>query len=188
MVTKGSCSTLVQVTDILPNGKIMFSANDSMNLNQPQAKEGSLSALGDCEPKNGPAFISRIRMVTYYLDATTVPARPRLVRRVDNGDAAEFDNTLGTAVGLDIENLQVSYDLVDGNQKQAQVRFTAADINGTGRCAPQPCVATQIRKVNVALTARSKTAVENKGRIFRNTLTSQISLRSMSFGDDYPVE
>ena len=49
-------------------------------------------------------------------------------------------------------------------------------------------MATQIRKINVALTARSKTAVAGKGRIFRNTLTSQVSLRSMSFGDDYPVE
>jgi len=190
MVTKGSCSTLVQVTDVLSNGKIMFSANDSMNLNQPQAKEGSLSALDDCEPKKGNAYISRIRMVSYYIDATKNPQRPRLVRRVNNGDAEEFDNTLGTAVGLDIENLQVSYDLVDGNQKQSQVRFTTADLNGTGRCSPDPCVATQIRKVNVALTARSKTVVASAGesKVYRNTLTSQVSLRSMSFGDDYPVE
>jgi type II secretory pathway pseudopilin PulG len=185
MVTKGSCSTLVQVTDLLPNGKIMFSASDSMNLNQPQAKEGSLSALDDCEPKNGPAVVSRIRMISYYIDATTNPARPRLVRRVNNGDAVDFDNTLGTAVGLDIENLQISYDLVDGGTSLSQVRFTPADRNGTGRCSPEPCVATQIRKVNIALTARSKNATLGNRHVYRNTLTSQVSLRSMSFANEY---
>ena len=193
MVTKGSVSTLVQVTDVLPNGKIMFSASDSMNLNQPQAKSGSLSALDDYPPKKGPATISRIRMVTYYIDATVNPNRPRLVRRINNGDALILDNTKGTAVGLDIENLQLSFDLVDGGANRSSVAFTDADRNGTGACSPDPCGVSQIRKINVALTARSKNAgvgggKVGSGRVYRNTLTSQISLRSMAFVDQYGVQ
>ncbi len=185
VVTKGSCSTLVQVTNLLPNGKIKFDSADSLNLNQPQAKEGSLAALKDCA---GVASISRIRMVSYYIDATTEPLRPRLVRRLNNGDAATFDNTLGTAVGLDIENLQLSYDLADGNDIVANVLFTASDVGGTGACAPEPCGATQTRKINIALTARSKNGGLKNGHVFRNTLTSQISLRGMAFVNEYASE
>lgn len=182
VVTKGSCSTLVQVTDLLPNGKIKFDAADSLNLNQPQAKEGSLSALKDCP---GVASISRIRMVSYYIDATTDPLHPRLVRRLNNGDAATFDNSLGTAVGLDVENLQLSYDLADGSRIVANVLFTEPDLTGTGACAPEPCGPTQVRKINVALTARSKNAGLGNGPVYRNTLTSQISLRGMAFVNEY---
>jgi Tfp pilus assembly protein PilW len=186
VVTKGSCSTLVQVTDLLPNGKIKFDSADSLNLNQPQAKEGSLSALKDCP---GVASISRIRMVSYYIDATTDWRRPRLVRRLNNGDASVYDNTkFGTAVGLDIENLQFSYDLADGNDIVANVLFTAGDIGGSGACAPEPCGATQVRKINLALTARSKNGGLGSGQVYRNTLTSQISLRGMAFVNEYASE
>lgn len=185
VVTKGSCSTLVQVTDMLPNGKIKFAASDSLNLNQPQAKEGSLSALKDCA---GVASISRIRMVSYYIDATTEPRRPRLVRRVNNGDAGTFDNTLGTAVGLDIENLQFSFDLSDDTGIVANVLFSAADLAGSGACAPEPCGATQTRKINIALTARSSNGGLGNGPVYRNTLTSQVSLRGMAFVNEYASE
>jgi hypothetical protein len=181
MVFAGSCgSTLVQVTDVLPNGKIKFSASDSMNLNQPQAKEGSLSAMKDCSS----ATIARIRMISYYIDATTNPNRPRLVRRINNGHPTDFDNDLGTAVGLDIENLQLSYDLVVGNTIRPNVRFTGSDLTAGGICG-DPCLPTQVRKVNITLTARSKNGAFTNERVYRNTLTSQVSLRGMAFGNKY---
>jgi hypothetical protein len=185
MVTKGSYSTLVQVTKVNPSGRIMFAASDSLNLNQPQAKDGSLAALDDAPPANAPAntLVTRVRMITYYVDVT-VPGQARLMRRVNNGDPKKFDNTLGTAVALDVENLQISYDLADGNTNPSNVRFTAADLAGTGACSPAPCSPTQIRKINVALTARSRRQ-NPTSNVQRNTLTSQISLRGMAFVNEY---
>jgi hypothetical protein len=123
-------------------------------------------------------------MVSYYLD-TVVAGHPRLIRRVNNGHAITFDNTLGTAVALDVENLQFTYDLADGRSNPANVRFTAADLNGTGACAPDPCSVNQIRKINVLLAARSANVARPGAEVFRNMLTSQVSLRGMAFLDEY---
>jgi prepilin-type N-terminal cleavage/methylation domain-containing protein len=187
MITKGSFSTLVQVTDVNQNNRVLrFDSGDSLNLNQPSAGQGSLASLNAAAPPGSPANIrvTRIRMITYYIDAT-VTDRPRLVRRINNGDPLTFDNTLGTVVGNDIENLRISYDLADGASNPSNVRFTAADLDGSGACAPNPCTATQIRKINIALTARSSHASEPGARLFRNTLSSQVSLRSMAFVNQY---
>jgi hypothetical protein len=128
---------------------------------------------------------TRIRMITYYLDATTDAQRPRLVRRMGNGDPLTFNNTLGTAVAFDVENLQITYDLADGATNPANVRMTAADLAGTGRCAPNPCSRNQIRKVNVLLAARSRAMMKGTRQFLRNRLQTQISLRSLAFVDRY---
>jgi hypothetical protein len=188
MIQKGSVTTLLQVTDVDPDAReLTFADADSLNLNQSAAAAGNLAALNAADPPNTPsaANISRIRMITYYLDATTDAAHPRLVRRVNNGHATTFSNTLGNAVAIDIENLQFSFDLVDGLTNPANVRLDAADRAGTGRCAPEACVETQIRKVNIALTGRSQNAANRTNRAFRNTLTSQVSYRGMAFVDEY---
>ena len=131
-----------------------------------------------------PTIATRIRMISYYIDNTD-PTRPRLVRRINNGNPTVFDNTLGTAVAMDIENLQFSFDIADANGNPSNVRFTAADLTGTGACAPNPCNLNQIRKINIVLTGRTKASVQLGGRRFRNTLTSQVSLRGMAFVDEY---
>jgi type II secretory pathway pseudopilin PulG len=188
MLQKGSVTTLVQVTNVdLPNRRLTFASGDSLNLNQTGAAAGNLTALNAAAPANTASAvnISRVRMVSYYIDADTDPQHPRLVRRINNGDPMTFDNTLGNAVGMDIENLQFSFDLVDGIGNPANVRMDAADKAGTGRCAPDMCVETQIRKVNIALTGRSQNAVNSTNRAFRNTLSSQVSFRGMAFVDEY---
>ena len=131
-------------------------------------------------------------MISYYIDATTAtgaPAAPRLVRRMNNGTgtaaATTFNNKLGSTVAFDIDNLQITYDLADGVNNPTNVRMIAADLAGTGACAPNPCSVNQIRKVNIVLTARSKVVLLSSGRYFHNTLNSQVSLRSLSFVDRY---
>ena len=74
-------------------------------------------------------------MITYYLDATIDPQHPRLVRRINNGHPTTFDNTLGTAVAMDIENLQLSYDISNGTNNPGNVKMTAADADDR---APAP--------------------------------------------------
>ena len=96
-----------------------------------------------------------------------------------------YNNASGTVVAFDVENLQISYDMVDGVSNPAEVKMNAADLAGTGRCSPNPCSPNQIRKINIQLTGRSRTTMRQTRQYFRNTLNTQVSLRSMSFIDRY---
>lgn len=196
-IAKGSVNTLVQVTEVdVPNRILTFGAGDSLNLNQTLAEAGTLTALNLEEPANAtePANaalatnISRIRMITYYIDATTIPDHPRLVRRINNGDAEEFDNAEeGTAVASDVVDLQFTFDISNGSGNPGAVAMTAADMTaGVGsRCNPDACGRTQIRKVNVALTSRAPDQIAARTHNISNTLESQVSLRAMAFVDRY---
>ena len=190
MLTKGSASVLLQVTEV--NGQqIKFENGDSMHMNQSASYNGTMHSMSAYAPpdddNNGRIYTeaTRIRMTTYYLDAVTNPRRPRLVRRMNNGDPYVFDNTLGTIVAFDIENLQITYDIADGVTNPANVRMTDADMNGTGACAPRSCSPNQIRKVNLLLSGRSERKTRVSGQFFRNTLVTQVSLRSLAFVDRY---
>lgn len=187
MITKGSVTTLVEVTAVNTSSRVLtFATGDSLNLNQTTAAQGTLAQLNAATPANSTTTmrISRVRMISYYIDATTA-GRPRLVRRINNGHPTTFNNTLGTMVGNDVEGLRISYDLADGVNNPSDVRFLTADLSGSGACSPNACAASQIRKINVSLTARAGNAAEAGGRVFRNTLTSQVSLRSMAFVNEY---
>ena len=122
-----------------------------------------------------------------YPDQSLYPANsvPTVVRRINNGHETSFDNTLGTAVAFNIEGLQFTYDLADGVTNPANVRMVAADLNGTGRCAPNDCSPNQIRKLNVLLAGRSANRLSATQQFFRNSLVTQVSLRSLAFVDRY---
>jgi hypothetical protein len=195
MLTKASVSTLVEVTRVDGIQTVFFDAGDSLKLNQPNAAVGSIGALLATAPADvlpappAPQFVpttaTRIRMISYYIDATTDPARPRLVRRINNGDPLVFNNLLGSAVAFDVENLQITYDIADGVTNPSNVKMTALDQGVTGACAPNPCSPNQIRKVNIVLSARSRDGLPGTNQFFHNTLTSQVSLRNLSFVDRY---
>lgn len=188
MIQKGSFSTLVQVTSVdYPSRQLTFADGDSLNLNQSGAASGSLAALNAQPPANTPAntMISRVRLVTYYIDADLNPERPRLVRRVNNGDPLVFDNTLGTAVAFDVPDLQFTYDINNGTTNPGNVEMVQADLDGTGACAPDPCGRTLVRKVNIEATGRSMNKIPPGNDFFKNTLKSQVSLRGMAFVDRY---
>jgi hypothetical protein len=190
MILKGTATTLVQVTSVNGGtGQISFQTGDSLNLNQTGAGiTGNLASLNAMAPTGAAApaatRITRVRMISYYLDDVTSPGRPRLVRRINNGHETEFDNTLGTAVALDIENLQFTYDLNDGASNPGGVRFLDEDFTDSGACDPDACAPTQIRKINVTLTARSHSD-DPQAKVIRNTLTSQVALRGMALVNDY---
>jgi prepilin-type N-terminal cleavage/methylation domain-containing protein len=190
MVMKGTASTLVQVTGVNATSRRISFAPDSLNLNQNGAGiAGTMAALNATAPTGGAAAaatrITRVRMISYYLDNATVPGQPRLVRRINNGHATTFNNNLGTAVAVDIENLQFSYDINDGGANPGNVEFVAADLTATGPCNPDPCSPTQIRKINVTMTGRSQNTNNRRNQVFRNTLNSQIALRGMALVNDY---
>jgi hypothetical protein len=113
-----------------------------------------------------PTTATRILMVSYYIDVTTDPELPRLVRRVNMGPPL--------AIALGVENFQVTYDLVDGVTNPTNV-----DTPAVGNSA------NQIRKANLFLAARSQDLNPATNRFFRNTLSTQVGLRSLSFVDKY---
>jgi prepilin-type N-terminal cleavage/methylation domain-containing protein len=203
VLMKGTLSALVQVSRVTGQN-VFFDAGDSMNLNQQAGGlTGTARALrsdipvdvappvppvcGDL-PKPScfvPTLASRVRMISYYIDNVTDPLRPRLVRRMNNGHEINFDNTLGTAVAFDVENLQITYDLADGVTNPANVKMFKADLDGTGTCLPNPCSRNNIRKVNIVLSGRSKVAAKGTRQFLRNRLQTQVSLRSLAFVDRY---
>ena len=198
MLEKGSYNLLLQVTDANPStGRIYFANPDSLNLNMHTATSGSVAGTNglnawapspDTSPATGQTVLNttatRVRMITYYIDATD-PLHPKLVRRMNNGSAVSFSNSSGNVVAFDVENIQVSYDMADGKTNPAGVRFVAADYASGGPCYGADCSPTQIRKVTVTLTGRSKKQLTATKRFFHNTLTTQVALRGMAFVNDY---
>ena len=190
MISKGSLTTLVQVTAVdTTTRRLTFADGDSLNLNQSGAATGNLPALNAAAPVNNAAAtnITRIRMITYYLDATIDPRHPRLVRRINNGHPTTFNNTLGTAVAMDIENLQFSYDISNGTNNPGNVKMAAADLTTSGTHATRPRV---LRRRFARSTSRCRDetgTVGNNPRSLplRNTLQSQVALRGMAFVDRY---
>jgi type II secretory pathway pseudopilin PulG len=181
----GSCGTLNTHILTAPGNPSSGNASDG-EVPTPDTPKGCGSSPKP--PCFVPSTATRIRLVSYYLDTVTDPLRPRLVRRVNNGDPKTYNNALGTVVAFDVEDMKITYDLVDGVTNPAGARMTSDDLAGvktTAACYPNPCSPNQIRKINITLTGRSRTPLRQTRQYFRNTLTTQVSLRSMSFMDRY---
>jgi hypothetical protein len=158
-------NALQQVTSVASQ-IVNFAPSDSLNLNQSTASQGSIRQLRDGSGTYPPTTATRVLMITYYLDTTTDAANPRLVRQINNSP--------GQAVALVLEDIQLSFDLVDGVTNPTNVETPLP-----------PNSPNQIRKVNIVVTGRSSVPLRNTGEFIRRSLNTQVSLRSMSFIDRY---
>ena len=169
MFSNGMGNAVQTVTSVNGQWELRFDGGDPFNLNQRSASQGSVTQL-----QNGgvfpPTTATRIRMVTYYLDAATDPSRERLIRQT-NFDAPR-------PVAMVIENLQITYDLVDGSER------TNPDLVNIDE-PEAPNTPAQIRKANLFMAARSDDLDTNSRRFFRTNLSTQASLRSLAFFDRY---
>ena len=153
-----------QVTGVA--GQIVtFGATDSMNLNQRAAPAGTIMQLQDAPDSFPMTTARRIWMITYFVDNAD-PAAPKLMRVVNNGTPRP--------IALDIEDIQFTFDLVDGYTNPADVESPPVGNSPA-----------QIRKVNVLLATRSHKQNAATGRYQYQTLTTQVALRSLSFIDRY---
>ena len=175
-------TALEYVTSIAGN-TINFAAGDPANLNQTGLPNGTVSNLSVAAT---PTTISRVYMVTYYLDVVTNPAKPQLVRQVNypNYPAGNPANP-PQQIGEVIENLGFSYDIVNTQDPAG----TYPNGPGDAPTALAPDTPFAFRAVNVYLGGRSEYpwTWTNPPQFFRNSLTTQVSIRSLSFGVLFPT-
>ena len=174
MFTNTLGNALLAVTAV--SGQVLtFGPGDAFALNGRTEAGGTIQQLEAGGPACGgipacfPATLAtRIWMVSYYLDNVSSPPFVRLIRQINMNPP--------TPVGETLENLQFTYNFVDGvtnpsNQSTVPVGNSEA----------------QIRSVNVYLGARSNYQVQKgNGHLFaRNNLMTQVSLRSMAYVNRY---
>jgi len=165
LFTNALGSAMQMVTHTNNTQTVTFGLNDSLGLNQRGAAQGTIMNLqaGGVFP---PTTAARVLMISYYIDLVTDPTLPRLQRQVNGGAPL--------AIALGIENMQLTYDFVDGvgnptNQESIPVANSA----------------NQIRKVNLFMAARSLDLNVHTKQYYRNSIATQIGLRSLSFVDRY---
>lgn len=144
-----------------------FASGDEMNINQRGAGQGTImDLLPFAEDPTDPSLhvmeATRVLMISYYVD-DSISGKPVLVRRLNLGPER--------AIGIGVENLQVTYDLVDGEDNPLNVA--------------QPELPNQIRKANVFLTGRSYREWGRTQDYLRTSVSTQMSLRSLAFVDRY---
>jgi len=163
---------------------INFAVGDPAGLNQTGLPNGTVANLAVAAT---PTTISRVWMVTYYLNVVTNPAKPQLIRQVNypNFPAAAPANP-PQAVAEVIENLTFSYDIV-GSQDPVGTYGVAGPGDAPTAIAPDTPFA--FRAVNTYLGGRSEYpyTMTNPPQFLRNSMSTQISIRSLSFGVLFPT-
>jgi prepilin-type N-terminal cleavage/methylation domain-containing protein len=173
MFTNTNGSALLTVTNVAGQA-LTFSPGDAFDLNGRTEAGGTINYLMTSTACGGgpacfpPTLATRIWMISYYLDNVTSPPFVRLIRQVN------FNTP--TPVGETLENLQFTYNYVDGATNPSNQPGIPTGNNES-----------QIRSVNVFLGARSSYLMHQtrKAVFARNNLVTQISLRSMAYRDRY---
>jgi len=170
---------VLQTVSAVNGQTLIFNVGDAFNLNGRTATESSGTILTlqnlTAGAPNGtypPTSCTRIWMITYYLDATTDPRHPTLMRAVNFNTPQPVAETL--------ENLQFSYNFADGTTPAPVNQFTVPTLP-----APGGDNENQIRSVNVHLGARSTSTTAATGRYARTNLATQVALRSMAYFNTY---
>jgi type II secretory pathway pseudopilin PulG len=175
MLQNANGNTLLTVTSVsLTSNSLTFGTGDAFDLNRTTETAGTISQLATsgCTTGANTCFpgmtATRVWMISYYLDDWTASPYIRLIRRV-NFNA-------GVPVGETLENLQFTYNFVDG--------ITNPSNQAT---VPTGNSESQIRSVNVYLAARSSYQghLGNTHNFARNNLMTQVSLRSMAYVNRY---
>lgn len=173
MLNNAVGSALLTVTAVAPP-VLTFAPGDPFNLNGRAETAGTIKQMQTVSTCGGapacfpPTLAMRLTMVSYYLDNTSSPPFVRLIRQVNFKTA--------TPVGETLENLQFTYNFVDGVSNPSN-QPTVPSGNSESN----------IRSVNVYLGARSTYMVRNGNQSVysRNNLMTQVSLRSMAYVNRY---
>ncbi len=165
---------------------ITFAAGDPAGLNQTGLANGTVADLANGGGGFPPTTIQRVWLVSYYIDSTTNPSKPQLVRQVNypNYPTVATASNPPQQIADCIENLSFSYDITNSTAPAGSYPIGPGD-------APTPLpgfdTPAQFRAVNVAIAGRSEYPYlgSTTPQYFRNNLETQVSLRSMSFQNQF---
>jgi prepilin-type N-terminal cleavage/methylation domain-containing protein len=175
--------TALQYVTSIAGNTINFAGGDPAGLNQTGLANGTVAKLATTPGVFPPTTVTRVWMVTYYVDATTA-TDPQLIRQVNypNYPPGAPVNP-PQAIADDIENLGFSYDITSSTDA------VGTYPNGSGNAAQPilPDTPAQIRAVNVFLAGRSENTytAESSPVFLRNNLSTQVSIRSLSFTNQF---
>jgi len=113
--------------------------------------------------------VQRVLMYTYYVDPGN--GLPRLMR--------QYDNSTPQALAGVVEDLQLTYDVVDGTVNPTDVADLPYTLNAV------PYSANQIRKVTVRIGVRSEVMSMRLHDYLRSNLSTVVSIRNLAFVDRY---
>jgi hypothetical protein len=192
VLVKGQTNALLTVTAV-GTSSISFqdNANDPFHFNQgcnppnwPMGTVGGMSTTGACPAAVAPSTqtcfatpvtLFRAMMITYYVDNTTTPGTPRLTRQVNM-----FPSTALAGV---VEDLDLTYDLVDGAVNPSAVPSLPWTDNS--RTPAITYNSNQIRKVNVHVGVRSEQISKPTQDFVRNHISTAVDVRSLASVDKY---
>ncbi len=181
MMFTGSTGNALGYVTAVAGQVISFGTGDPANLNGTGAANGTLAKLVTA---GGPITMTRVWMISYYIDTVTNSSRPQLIRQVNWPGYPSSGPANPPSVLADvIEDLQLTYD-ISGSTAAA-----GSYPNGAGN-APTPVLpdtAAQIRAINIYLAARSETPYAATQQFFRNNLVTQVCVRSLAFVPPFTV-
>jgi prepilin-type N-terminal cleavage/methylation domain-containing protein len=168
--TAGSnCLMVVSSVNQAANS-MTFSSGDAFGLNASGQPSGTIAKI-ESPAASGtfpPTVATRVWMITYYVDNSN-PTRPQLMRQVNLKPA--------TAVGDEVEHLQVFYDIL--NAGSSPVTVSAEVENPTVAQLPY------IRDAYIILYARSDSKFSLSNDFVRNNLETVVSIRGMDFYNEF---
>jgi hypothetical protein len=166
MFSSSAGYALGMVTQVDMNSNILYFAADPLGLDQVCGGTPGCGGTIDSLQSGGvypPITLTKIDMITYYLDNSN-PAHPYSLMR-------ELGNSAPNPVGYGINNLQLTYDLSAGG---------AGNTN-----LPSPANPNQISKVNLWLSAISSHALRRSRQYYSNSIASAITLRNLEYVNKY---
>ena len=165
LFTNPNGGTALQTVTRVDTSNVYFDASDAFNLNQRSVTAGSITQiLGTM------LTAQRVLMYLYYVDTSNGNA-PRLMRRLN-----QFP---GQALAGIVDDLELSYDLVDGTINPTNIKdlpYTAAGVAYS---------ANVIRKATVHIGVRSEMMSMRQHDYVRDHLSTVVSLRNLAFVDRY---
>jgi prepilin-type N-terminal cleavage/methylation domain-containing protein len=160
---------LVSVSTVtLATNKITIAASpDPFLLNNSGKTSGTIVQIQSPPGTYTTTTATRVSMVTYYVDNSTVAA-PKLMRQLNMNPAQE--------IGSVIDNMQFVYDVVVAGSSPPTV---------TSYTSPTAAQLPYVRDAYVWLFGRSQNTYSVTKQYFRNNLQTAVSIRSLNFYNEF---
>lgn len=157
--------TAMQTVTRVDASNVYFDASDAFNLNQRTVSAGTITQILGSD-----MTARRVLMYTYFV-YTESGNVPRLMRVMNHFPPQALAGV--------VEDLEISFDLVDGVTNPTAVRdlpYTYMGVTYT---------ASQIRKATIHVGVRSDTMSTRDHDYLRNHLTTVVALRNLAYVDRY---